>query len=256
MKGKGKGTRRSGGKQYVTVPEFSQRMGVTKQATYKAIRDGKLSVKIFAGEKTKYLDWEISRTIWESRIKPKRKTQREALIANEQGGYETLDGFIPETPDLKEVADVADINDIGEITIGKETFKLQNLDPNEFSDCWVPLKDGTPVINKNTGEHVYNWDMVDKKLKALLHNIQYRQRQEELISKEEVNYALSTIFKPLMTEIEQIPTKHITRIEDVIEDYTGKPLSDNCKNAIRAVMADTTKKIAEAFKESVKESLE
>ena len=247
-------TRRRGGILYVTVTEFADRMGVNRSSVDRAIAKGQLQTRTFKGSSYKYLDFAKSQMAWEKRPKPHKPTRKD-MLARSQGGYMDLSGFKPVTIDSeKDIENVGEIRDIGQISDGDNTFTLYNLDPNEFSDCWV-FQNGEPLMNPQTHDYVYDWDKVDRKIKALLHNIQYQEKQGNLIAKSDVDFCLSMIFQPMLTAIDQIPDMHLSQIISVVEDRTGHKLDETTRTAIRNMMTMTTKRIAEEFQEIVRKNI-
>lgn len=253
-----KDTRKRNGVLYVSVKEFADRMGVTRSAVYNAIKNNLLSITTFPGDGSKYLDWDRSKDIWNERRKPNRKTKAETEQDRYQGGYEVVGYFgKADTDEIREIADTADIKEIGELSDGKDTFSIQSLDPLAFSDCWVFDKfTNKPLINPETKEHIYNWEMVDKKLKALLHNLQFQTKQGDLIPKAEVDRILSSILTPMVNEIAQIPNKFSSMIITSLEDIVGRDIEDRVKTLVQNVMRDTTERVMQSLQDAVRKEMD
>lgn len=253
-------TRKSGGKLYYSVPQFAKEVGVTRTAVYTAIKNGTFPVKKFRGDSTQYIELEEGKRLWAERKGANRKTIGQQAKEAVQSSYESLEPFIPDEPkdlEIKHQSDMQNIENIGEITDGENTYSIGRLDPNEFSDCRIYSKEkGSYLKNPETGEYIYNWDLVDKKLKALIHNIQYKIKLGELIPKDEVDYCLSMIFQPLIGEIDQIPHRYISRFIAVVEEQTRTKLPANIIMLLQKEMGNTTKKISESFQEAVRKVLE
>lgn len=253
---KSRPTRTSKGVLYVSVAEFAKREGVTRRAIQTAITKGLLPSKVFPGDASFYIDWNKGKEIWDNRPKPKRKTIGQIQKEMEASGF-----TVPDSPEIKEISETEEVREIGEISDGKETFSLQSLDPRGFSDCWIYAKDEktgkrVPLINQETGEHIYNWDLVDKKLKALLHDLQYQAKQGSLIPKEDVEFTLATIFQPLVSDIMQIPNTYTSSLLSIVEDYLSVPVDSTLRTALTNALKETSNKILKNFQETIKKALD
>lgn len=254
-------TRTSRGILYVSPIEFADRVGVTPDRIRKMQGKGGMPFRLFPGYKTKYIPWEEGKAAWDARPKPAQKTKR-TIGERRSGGYDLSTLQVPvepvrpvESSEDKGIADVAEHEDIAAVDMGGRTYNLTSLDPVAFSDCWIRDKSGWAVTNPETGEHLYNWDLVDKKLKALIHDQQYQERQGQLIPREEVDYILSTIFLPLTSQIAAIPNQFASRTIALVEDRFGAAPPE-LKTELAAVMKSTVKRILASFQEAVSKAVD
>lgn len=254
---KGREERRSNGIVYVTGAEFARRMEVSDRAIRNAMSSGMLTVKVFKGDSTRYVPLEESTRIWEQRRRPRNRTRGERRVEEEQGGYPSLAGFSVATTEVEKVAaDEVAVHEVGTISDETGIKGINSIDPRAFSDCWLYDRSGNPVLNRETGEHVFNWDLVGKKLKALIYNQQLEEKRGQLVEKEEVTRILSSIFQPLVSSIGQIPNMHASMIVATVSDNLGTPLDEEVRSAIQNVMHRTTERILRDFKDAIRKVLE
>lgn len=244
------------GREYVNSLVFAQRVGVTKQAICRYVREGKLVRERLEGYKGDWLDWSIARATFDKlRRNPKsggsriKKDAKLMLAAFGTGTVSDLKVPLAGNPADIEVPDLP--KDAEEV--------LAYFDPEapENADCWETDAMGVflTIPNTNPPRHYIDWKKAIEKCTANIRYQQYQEKAGELIPRKDVLQALTRIFPPVSAKIMQMPDKFASRINSRVEEMTGRPLTNEEKTVIKALMMDEAEAICHNLQDAVDKAL-
>jgi len=226
------------GKEYVSVIEFSRRTGVKQGTVNTYIKEGKLKISKEVGRK-RYLEWERENKKLKNIIMENALTQKGRSLIK----VKTTE---VNTKDTEEINDIEDL-ETGVVDV-KQLFK--NFDENDFQDCLVRDPDGK-VLKDSRGKTVLNWQTVDRKITALIRNLELKRKEGELIKIDEVTRFLSVAFAKTQGKLANIPDRYASRFAAFYKKETGEEVSNetvtSLKNMLTAeaknILADLSKEI-------------
>ena len=249
-----RGSVKVNGREYVTQVVAAQRLGVTQAALSKDTKKGKYSKVELEGYEGKWFDWNLLRVAFnKQRMNPQdrkggRRDKKDGLIFAASKVSDKTPGIpsdkVPEvtTPDLPE-------NEV-----------LSYFDPNDpaNADCWETDQSGAflYVPNTNPPMHYVDWKKATDKCMANLRYQQYKEKQKELISKQEVVQMLSLIFPTLTASVMQIPDRYASRLNGRLEDMIGRTMTNEERTLLKSVLQDEAEQICHNFQDSVQKVIE
>lgn len=249
-----RGSVKVNGREYVTQVVAAQRLGVTQAALSKDTKKGKYSKVELEGYEGKWFDWNLLRVAFnKQRMNPQdrkggRRDKKDGLIFAASKVSDKTPGVpsdkVPEvtTPDLPE-------NEV-----------LSYFDPNDpaNADCWETDQSGAflYVPNTNPPMHYVDWKKATDKCMANLRYQQYKEKQKELISKQEVVQILSLIFPTLTASVMQIPDRYASRLNGRLEDMIGRTMTNEERTLLKSVLQDEAEQICHNFQDSVQKVIE
>lgn len=277
-----------GGREYVNVSVFAQRMGVSQQAISKQIAAGKLTRKTLEGYKGQWLDFELCRIKFNKMrkkpIKGGSRKKREAQVIEIPTGKEVRPVSIPTTGGAEDVGMPELPKDAAEI------LAYFNPEAEENADCWEVDDEGRYIMlpSPHSDRHSVDWEKAIKKSMANIRYQQYQKERRELIPRQEVEQALSLIFPPVTATIMQMPDKFATRINGRVDDMLqgrandfflsltpseqstleklglkkrildelSKPSGNDDKTIIKSLLADEAERICHNLQDAVEKALE
>lgn len=235
---------KSNGKEYVSVSEFSRRTGVKVNTINAYIRDGKLKIGNERGRK-RYLQWERE-----------NKKLKNLLMENatHQKGRSLISVSKGKTADI-ETKDTGEVNDIQDLETGvvdvKQLFK--NFDEKDFQDCLTRTLEGEIIYDSN-GRTVLNWATVDRKITALIRNLELKRKEGELIKIDDVTRFLSIAFAKTQGKLSNIPDRYSSRFAAFFKKETGGEVSNETLTALKNMLTIETKNILSDLSKEIENS--
>ena len=235
---------KSHGKEYVSVSEFSRRTGVKVNTINAYIRDGKLKIGNERGRK-RYLQWERE-----------NKKLKNLLVENatHQKGRSLISISKGKTADI-ETKDTGEVNDIQDLETGvvdvKQLFK--NFDEKDFQDCLTRTLEGEIIYDSN-GRTVLNWATVDRKITALIRNLELKRKEGELIKIDDVTRFLSIAFAKTQGKLSNIPDRYSSRFAAFFKKETGGEVSNETLTALKNMLTIETKNILSDLSKEIENS--
>ena len=242
------------GREYVNITVFAQRVGVTQQAISKYVKAGKLTRTELAGYKGQWLDWNVARARF-SRLRKNPKCggsreKKDARIINS-----TSEEVRP-VP----VPKVSGAGDIGIPDIPKSAEGiLSYFDPEdpENADCWEVDEFGDfLLIPHSDGRHSVDWKKAIDKCMANIRYQQYQKERRELIPRTEVEQSLALVFPPVTAVLMQMPDKYASRINGRVEEMIGRPMTNEEKTIIKALLTDEAEQICHNLQDAIDKALD
>lgn len=232
------------GTEYVSVIELSRRTGITTNTINKYIKEGWLKVTKEAGRK-RYLAWEIS--------EKKIKNHIMENAVNRKGGPQ-ISLSKNSTSDM-ETRETREVNDLEDLETGvvdvKQLFK--NFDEKDFQDCLARTGDGE-VIRDSHGNTALNWTIVDRKITALIRNLELKRKEGELIKIDDVTRFLSIAFAKTQGKLSNIPDRYSSRFAAFFKKETGGEVSNATLTALKNMLTMETKNILSDLSKEIENS--
>lgn len=230
------------GREYVSVIEFSRRSGVSVNTINKFIREKRLKTSREIGRK-RYLEW--------GKEYNKLKAIQQNNLLNSHGGARIK----TKTRDVKtaETGETEELEDLDETTTDiKQLFK--NFDPNDFKDCIaIDPMEGCPMRDAD-GKPILNWQTVDKKITAMIRNLELKRKEGELIKIDEVTRFLSIAFAKTRGKLSNIPDRYASRFVAFYQKESGGEVSNETITALKNVMTAETKNILADLSKEIENS--
>lgn len=238
------------GVEYVTMSEFAERIGVWPSSVQRAITAGRVKAKSIDGSTSKYLDWKKMHTAWVRTAK-----KRNTVKARNSSGYAYLNVPADSKPSAtaKTKLDNASIKRIDPQKDGKGLVDLNALDEFEHSDCWA-YRDGEPILDPHTSKHMFDYALLEKKLKAQNYYVALQEKKRELIPREEVKIILGKIAVPMKNGILGIASRCVARQAGILEKELGLTLSAETRTLMRTLIDEECRRILKDMQEAVKEA--
>ena len=249
-----RGSVKVGGREYVTQKVAAQRLGVTEGALSKDTKKGKYSKVELEGYDGKWFDWNLLRIAFnKQRMNPQdrkggRRDKKDGLIF-------TISKVSDKTPGVPS-------DKVGDVVAPDlpENEVLSYFDPNDpaNADCWETDASGEflYVPDTNPPMHYVDWKKATDKCMANLRYQQYKEKQKELISKQEVVQMLSLIFPVLTASIMQIPDRYASRLNGRLEDMINRTMTNEERTLMKSVLQDEAEQICHNFQDSVQKVIE
>ncbi len=229
------------GIEYVSVSEFSRRAGVAVNTINKFIREKRLKVTCEVGKK-RYLDWE--------REYNKFKVIQQKNILNAHGGgrikTKTKDIKTTETKEVKDTEDIQDtVIDINQL--------FKNFNPDDFKDCIAIDNEGNKLKDSD-GNYILEWPTVDRKITALIRNLELKRKEGELIRIDEVTRFLSIAFAKTRGKLSNIPDRYTSRFVAFYQKESGREVSNETATALKNILTAETKNILSDLSKEIENS--
>jgi len=243
------------GREYVNVTVFAQRVGVSQQAISDWVKAGKLTRTGLPDYKGLWLDWEVSRNKFNRLQKnPKKggsRRKKDAKLINTSPD-EVRPVGMPAVPSS---------GDVGIPSIPKDAEGILSFfdpeDPNN-ADCWEVDDYGEYMMlpSPHSDKHAVDWKKAIDKCMANIRYQQYQKERRELIPRNEVEQSLSLVFPPVTAVIMQMPDKYASRINGRVEEMIGRPMTNEEKTIIKALLSDEAEQICHNMQDAVEKALE
>lgn len=232
---------RENGKEYVSVIEFSRRTGVSVNNINRHIKDRKLKITNQVGKK-RYLEWERENKKLKNIIMENALTQK---------GHSLIKVKTTEinTRDTEEINDIEDL-ETGVVDV-KQLFK--NFDENDFQDCLARNPEGE-IIRDSRGKTVLNWQTVDRKITALIRNLELKRKEGELINIADVTRFLSVSFAKTQGKISNIPDRYTSRFAAFYKKETGEEVSNETVTSLKNMLTVESKNILADLSKEIENS--
>lgn len=250
-----RGCVKSGGREYVNVTVFAQRVGIKQQTASDWIKAGKLTRTSLPDHKGLWLDWEVSRNRFNKLQKhPKKggsRRKKDAKLIN-TGPDEVRPVPLPST---------SGAGDVGVPSIPKDAEGiLAYFDPEDpaNADCWEIDDYGEYMMlpSPHSDKHAVDWKKAIDKCMANIRYQQYQKERRELIPRQEVEQSLSLVFPPVTAVLMQMPDKYASRINGRVEEMIGRPMTNEEKTIIKALLTDEAEQICHNLQDAVEKALE
>ena len=249
-----RGSVKVNGREYVTQVVAAQRLGVTQAALSKDTKKGKYSKVELEGYEGKWFDWNLLRVAFnKQRMNPQDR---------KGGRRDKKDGLIFAASKVSDKAPGVPSDKVPEVTTPDlpENEVLSYFDPNDpaNADCWETDASGAflYVPDANPPMHYVDWKKATDKCMANLRYQQYKEKQKELISKQEVVQILSLIFPTLTASVMQIPDRYASRLNGRLEDMIGRTMTNEERTLLKSVLQDEAEQICHNFQDSVQKVIE
>lgn len=250
-----RGSVKVNGREYVTQTVCAQRLGVSQQILSKDTAKGKYTRTGLEGYRGQWYDWNLTRIAFnKQRRNPKdnrggRRDKKDALIFSMGGSPSDKTPAIP--PDKVDDVTMPDIPN------GNVLSYFDPRDP-ENSDCWEMSDSGDVLYVPNISPPLpyVDWKKATDKCMANLRYQQYKEKQKELISRQEVVSILSLVFPVITASIMQIPDRYASRMNGRLEDMIGRSMTNEEKTVLKSVLHDEAEKICHDFQDSVQKVTE
>ncbi len=250
-----RGCVKSGGREYVNVTVFAQRVGIRQQTASDWVKAGKLTRTTLPDHKGLWLDWEISRNKFNKLQKnPKKGGSRRKKDAK-------LINTAPDEVRPVPMPTVSGAGDIGIPSIPKDAegiLSFFNPEDPENADCWEVDDYGEYLMlpSPHSDKHSIDWKKAIDKCMANIRYQQYQKERRELIPRQEVEQSLSLVFPPVTAVIMQLPDKYASRINGRVEEMIGRPMTNEEKTIIKALLTDEAEQICHNMQDAVEKALE
>ena len=243
------------GREYVNVTVFATRMGVRQQAISKWIKAGKLTRTELTGYKGLWLDYNMARAKFvRLRKNPKKGGSREKKDAKviHTGSDEVRPVPMPTT---------GGAGDVGVPSIPKDVegiLSYFNPEDPENSDCWEIDDVGEFLMIPHTDppRHSVDWKKAIDKCMANIRYQQYQKERRELIPRSEVEQSLALVFPPVTAVLMQMPDKYASRINGRVEEMIGRPMTNEERTIIKALLTDEAEQICHNLQDAVDKALD
>ncbi len=227
------------GTEYVSVIELSRRTGISTKTINAFIKDKKLKVTKEVGKK-RYLEFE----------REKRKLdvllQQNLLSSHKRIKVKTKE---VKTGDTQETGDIEELEET--TTDIKQLFK--NFDPNDFKDCLAVDPDGNKIVDPD-GNYILNWVVVDKKITAMIRNLELKRKEGDLIKIDEVSNFLTLVFAKTRTKLSNIADRYISRFTAFYKKETGGEISNETTTALKNMLEIESKNILTDLQKEIENS--
>lgn len=238
-------TYRERGKEYVSVSEFSQRTGVASNTICRYIKDGKLKVTAEYRNK-RYLDWERENKKIKNLVMNNALTQKGRSLVK-LSKTKTKDIETRETSEIKDLEDLeTDVVDV------KQLFK--NFDEKDFQDCLARDPSSGEILRDSRGKTVLNWQTVDRKITALIRNLELKRKEGELIKIDEVTRFLSIAFAKTQGKLSNIPDRYASRFAAFYKKETGTEVSNETLTSLKNMLTAESKNILADLSKEIENS--
>jgi hypothetical protein len=235
---------RQNGKEFVSVIEFSRRSGVKTHTINKYIKEGKLKISKEVGRK-RYLEWERENNKLKNIILTNTTTQKGNVVISVSKNR-TAD---VETRETGEVNDLKDL-ETGVVDV-KQLFK--NFDERDFQDCLARTQEGE-IVRDSNGKTALNWVIVDRKITALIRNLELKRKEGELIKIDDVTRFLSIAFAKTQGKLSNIPDRYSSRFAAFFKKETGGEVSNATLTALKNMLTMETKNILSDLSKEIENS--
>lgn len=226
------------GKQLVSINEFAERKGTTKQNIQRLIKQGDLVVTKPNGYNIRYLDWDTQSIAYDTRKKKPRKNNSNLVKLDEEK---------IKKPKLTGV-DKVKLPDI--ITPNTETMtNLGEIDPDDHPDCWYFDAEGQPIHNPQTGKKMLDYDKLKIKLISQKYQFDLDKDRGKYVEKDSLIRASKGISKIIASYIESIPQRYASIIIATMAQITDHEFNQDEEALIRNLLVDTGKNTLESMRQ-------
>ena len=241
------------GVEYVSVAEFAKREYVNFRRISELIRDGVLTPHCKIGRRT-FLDWKIENKKFQKYVKASAYNDRSLKPGKPASKKVTAGEHDLAETETKEQGDIPETT--AEVLVDTKRL-LRNFDINDFKDCYQYLDDENGVSHAEKdedGNPILNWVIVDKKITALIRNLELKRKENELISLEDVTRFLSVTFTKTQGKLSNIPDRYASRFAAFFKKETGGEASNATLTALKNMLTVETKNILADLSKEIENS--
>lgn len=256
----------SGGKEYVSVVEFANRVEVTRQTIYGYINKGILKVSDPHKDGSKLLDWEKEsvkfKTAWRKNMKrnPNKKQIRVKDAAKKK--KVPFDAVMIQKKANGEVK-LAELNASTESTIPSTDVPdnpsdlVMKINPWDHPDCWLLVAEGAtnPILDPK-GLPMLDWDRMKTKMMAESYAFQLDVKRGQYISKEDCIASLSALVQMVLSTLAVIPSRYGSTFVAFAERDMGKEMTAEGRQSVNTILAGASKKIVDDIRREAEKILE
>lgn len=224
-----------GGREYVTINEFAARMGISRQAVYRKIKNKYLKITKLNGYKAQYLDYEAQKLNYlatkrrEAMHVPKKAPRLQSVASKQNPEIETPS--IPAMP--------------------SDVVNVQKLNPMDYPDCWLRDPSGEPVNNPVTKLPEFDYDRLKDRLTAEKYQMDIDEKRGRYISREELARAIASISTIINAGLNAIPQRYGAILIAKAETITGYEFSPDERAEIRVVLKKEAKAIMNSIRTEI-----
>lgn len=196
------------GKEYVSIEEFAKRVGAGKSTIKRKLSDGKLHYINIEGRKTRYLDWEASKRLWD--LMPHDAQKINAGKRSNAMRYGKVAENAPKAPTVNSpTVRVPDLED----EEMPNTLDLAAFDKTQYSDCVVD------------GE--FDYEKLKTRLTAETYQQKLHKERGQLVEREEIVMWAQKLGTMLHNNLETIPQKYtavlIAQVQTIVAQRLDRP---------------------------------
>ena len=240
------------GKEYISTRAFSERTNISMNTLSNLCKRGKLNfIKVGA---RRFLCWETESKRLQFLIQENQKRGIKQFFTGRKKAVPLTNSEVKETKEIEEQEEIQDLKEV-DSTDAKQLLK--NFDENDFKDCLLLSKDldgNTITVTDAEGKPVLDWKMVDRKITALIRNLELKRKENELIAKADVTQFLSIVFTKTRQKITSIPPRFASRFASFFQKETGEDLSNTTKTNIKSMLETEAKHILADITKDIEES--
>lgn len=240
---------KEGGQEFVSISEFARRENVYPARIRELIKNNTLFVSQKISNK-RYLNWKIENLKFQKYLSDSKYVKHGLKPRNTK---EITTNEI-ETKDTEETSDIKETN-ITEIVSGHTL--LTNFNPEDFKDCAQTYKDHTGKTcygKDDEGNIILDWTTVDRKITALIRNLELKRKGNELIRINDVTRFLSIVFAKTQGKLSNIPDRYTSRFVAFYQRETGKEVSNETATAIKNMLEVESKNILADLQKEIENS--
>lgn len=195
-------------KEYVTIDEFAKRVGAGRRTILRRLSEGKLQARSFDGRKTKYLEWESSKKMWDMLPHDPQKINAGRSSNSKRYGKP---GTEPKKPEV--ITPTVGIPDLDNDVI-PEIIDLSSFDKAKYRDC----------LNE---EGEFDYDKLKTRLTAETYQQKLHKERGQLVEKTEIINWAKKLGTMVNTGLESIPQKYtsvlIAQVQSIVAQRLEKP---------------------------------
>lgn len=248
---------------YVTVKECAQRLCLSESAIRQRLTNHpELLIKFPEYRRFSFVNWEKTNEIFSKPSthqgvkefeKRKLKKRINNLTDNQSGIIKKESKKIkPTNPikaDDKKVKSVQNLKGINNEIIGF----FDTEDPNN-ADLWILDDFGNPIILEN-GLHAIDWKKANTKATAMIHNLQYQQELDSVISTKLFLEVLIRVTPLYVRSLQEMPDNFASRFKKFLKEKFNIEISEEQYNSLREIFVSTADKTSEEIIDGTNEIL-
>lgn len=235
------------GKEYVHIPEFASRFGVSVQTIRDCIKRGVLTDTKLNGYRASYLDWAVEK------LKYERYTEYRLKIGN--GRKIDYKDFIlkqAKTPAIKDENNElpsAEAPSIPEMP--SDIVNISTLNPQDYPDCWIRDAEGVVLMNAITKQPELDYDRLKQRLTAEKFQLDIDQKRGKFIERDELTRSIVSIASIINAGLSAIPQRYGAILIAEAERITGHEFSADERASIRKALKNEAGNIMNSIRSEI-----
>lgn len=235
------------GKDYVTVPEFSSRFGVSQQTIRDCIKRGILTDTRLNGYRASYLNWEVER------VKYERYTEYRLKIGN--GRKIDYQDFImkqSKMPTIKEESNELPSVEAPSIPeMPSDIVNISTLNPQDYPDCWIRDAGGDVLMNAITKQPELDYDRLKQRLTAEKFQLDIDQKRGKFIERDELTRSIVSIASIINAGLSAIPQRYGAILIAEAERITSHEFTADERASIRKALKNEAGNIMNSIRSEI-----